>query len=83
MVETFGDTWRYGWRLVVRYAFGRRDGLRQIRECRCAYHLDLPTLVWTRGPEFPLRRLEKGLMCPECRSRRVKVMAEPPEGPVG
>lgn len=76
MVETLGDAWRAGWRLIARCAFGRRDGLRHIRECRCAYQLDLPTLVWTRGSGFPLRDLEERLMCPECRSRRVRVICE-------
>ena len=32
----------------------------------------------TRGPNFPLSRLESRLMCPACGSRRVTVVFEPP-----
>ena len=40
---------------------------------RCVYRkqLDLETLVCTRGPNFPLGRLEGRLMCPACGNRRV------------
>jgi hypothetical protein len=36
------------------------------------------TLVATRGPNFPLGRLEGRLMCPVCGNRRVTVVFEPP-----
>jgi hypothetical protein len=47
---------------------------------RCVYRkqLDLETLVATRGPNFPLGRLEARLMCPACGNRRVTVVFEPP-----
>jgi hypothetical protein len=47
---------------------------------RCIYRkqLHLDTLVCTRGPNFPLSRLESRLMCPACGSRRVTVVGEPP-----
>ena len=47
---------------------------------RCVYRkqLDLETLVCTRGPNFPLGRLEGRLMCPACGNRRVTVVFEPP-----
>jgi uncharacterized Zn finger protein (UPF0148 family) len=47
---------------------------------RCIYRkqLDLETLVCTRGPNFPLSRLEGRLICPACGNRRVVVMFEPP-----
>ena len=47
---------------------------------RCVYRkqLDLDTLVCTRGPNFPLSRLESRLICPACGSRRVPVVFEPP-----
>jgi len=47
---------------------------------RCVYRkrLDLETLVATRGPNFPLGRLEGRLMCPACGNRRVTVVFEPP-----
>ena len=50
----------------------------------CIYRapLDMQTLVWTRGPNFPLSRLESRLMCPECGSRRVSVLFDVPKVPV-
>ena len=47
---------------------------------KCVYRkqLDLDTLVCTRGPNFPLSRLESRLMCPACGNRRVTVVFEPP-----
>jgi hypothetical protein len=36
------------------------------------------SIVWTRGPNFPLSRLDGRLMCPRCRSRRVAVLFQPP-----
>jgi hypothetical protein len=39
---------------------------------------DLGTLVCTRGPSFPLSRLESRLMCSACGSRSVTVVFEPP-----
>ena len=47
---------------------------------RCVYRkqLDLETLVCTRGPNFPLSRLESRLICPACGNRRVTVVFEPP-----
>jgi hypothetical protein len=40
--------------------------------------LDLETLVATRGPNFPISRLESRLMCPSCGNRQVTVVFEPP-----
>ena len=39
------------------------------------------TLVWTRGRNFPLARLESRLMCPRCGSRRVVLIFQPPAQP--
>jgi hypothetical protein len=36
--------------------------------------MDFETLVATRGPNFPLSRLESRLMCPACGNRRVTVV---------
>jgi hypothetical protein len=48
------------------------------RECQYTRELDLETLVWTRGANFPLSSLDGRLMCPRCRSRRVAVMFQSP-----
>src|SRR4051812_38407252 len=77
-VENLGEAWRLGWKLTARCAFGNRDGMKSIRECIYRAPLDMQTLVWTRGPNFPLSRLESRLMCPDCGSRRVSVLFDDP-----
>src|SRR5215207_2772911 len=53
-VETLGEGWQLGWRVTARCAFCPRDGMKSIRECDHRAELDMTTLVWTRGPNFPL-----------------------------
>ena len=55
-VETIGDAYAASWRVKVRCAWGPRDGMKRVRECVYGAELDLQTLVWTRGREFPLSR---------------------------
>ena len=78
VVETLGDAFAAGWRLTARCAWGKREGMKTKRECHYTRELDLETLVWTRGPNFPLSSLDGRLMCPRCRSRRVAVLFQPP-----
>lgn len=60
---------------------GPRDGMKRVRECVYGGELDLETLVWTRGRDFPLARLESRLKCPRCGSRRVRLaFSVPPTG---
>lgn len=75
-VETLGEAWQLGWRITVRCAFGPRDGMKSVRECDHRAELDMKTLVWTRGPSFPLSQLGERLMCTPCGSRRVRVAFE-------
>jgi hypothetical protein len=70
-IETLGEAYSAGWRLTVRCAWGKRDAMKSIRDCVEGAELDLETLVWTRGRDFPLARLESRLKCPRCGSRRV------------
>ena len=81
MIETLGEAWRAGWTVTARCAFGTRDGLKSIRECVHGHKLDMPTLVWTRGPNFPLSSLESRLMCPQCGSRKVRLIYDVPNTP--
>lgn len=78
LVETIGAARSMGWRVHMRCAYGQREGMKRIRECIYRKQLDLDTLVCTRGPNFPLARLETRLMCPQCGSRKVAVLFEPP-----
>lgn len=82
IVETLGEANRLGWKLTARCAFGRRDGMKSIRECTYRAGLDLPTLVWTRGADFPIARLESRLKCPHCGSRRVAIIFDVPRQPM-
>ena len=82
MVSTLGEALNGGWRLRARCAFGKRDGMKSIRECVEAYDLDLATLVWTRGRDFPLTELATRLKCPRCGSRIVVVFFGPPAAPI-
>jgi hypothetical protein len=52
--------------------------MKSIRECDHRAELDMKTLVWTRGPNFPLSQLGSRLMCTRCGSRRVRVAFEIP-----
>jgi hypothetical protein len=77
-IETLGDAYSASWRVHMRCAFGKHDGMKSIRSCIFQWELDIETLVSTRGRDFPLSRLESRLRCPRCGSRRVVVMYEPP-----
>ena len=81
MAETLGDAHDQGWQVHVRCAWGKRDGMKSIRECTFNARLDLPTLLRTRGRDFPLVALGDRLKCPACGSRRVSVMFVPPATP--
>jgi hypothetical protein len=79
-VETIGEAFSLGWRVTVRCNHERGDGphYRSGRGCNCRTDLDMATLVWTRGRGFPLSRLESRLRCPQCGSRNIVVLYQPP-----
>jgi transposase-like protein len=80
MVETIGQARHYGWKAKARCAYGKREGMKSIRACVQNIDLDMDTLLWTRGRDFPLARLGERLRCPRCGSRDVSVMFIPPAG---
>src|SRR6476620_6024966 len=80
-VETIGEAYDLGWRVMVRCAWGPRDGMKRVRECLYGGELDVATLVWTRGRDFPIGMLESRLRCPRCRSRQVRVAFTVPAVP--
>ena len=51
MVATIGEAYSLGWKIRVHCAWGKRDGMKSIRECVARVTIDLETLVWTRGRE--------------------------------
>jgi hypothetical protein len=80
MVATLGEAHDLGWRLTVFCRWGKRDGMKSIRECHGKLEADLSTLLWTRGRDFPIARLESRMKCPRCGSRRVLIAFQPPVG---
>src|SRR6202166_1451132 len=77
-VETLGVARSLGWKEHMRCTHCYRQQARSMRRCVYRKQLDLETLVSTRGPNFPLSRLESRLMCPACGSGRGTGMFEPP-----
>ena len=83
MVETLGEAWDQGWKIEARCAWGKRDAMKSIRECKASVSLNLETLVWTRGRDFPLDSLADRMKCPRCGSRRVRLLFHPPSAEPG
>jgi hypothetical protein len=79
-IETIGEAHSLGWRVIARCTYSRGDGpsSKSSRECIYRKELDMETLVWTRGRAFPLSRLESRLRCPQCGSRQIVVLFDPP-----
>jgi len=67
MIATIGDAYDRGWKLRIYCRFGNRDGVKSIRECKAHVEIDLATLVWTRGREFPVARLDTHMKVPGVR----------------
>ena len=63
-IKSLADARDAGMRVTARWAWGRRDGMKSVRECTNRYELDLDTLIWTRGAQFPLSDLPTRLKCP-------------------
>jgi hypothetical protein len=78
MVSTLGEAYDLSWRIRARCAAGNRDAMKSVRKCLNVSELHLPTLLWTRGRDFPLALLGDRLRCPRCGSRIVAVYFEPP-----
>lgn len=76
-VETIGEAWSLGWRLHVRCASGKGDGLKKHRECPYSAELDMDTLMMSKGPSFPLVKLSSPLFCPQCHQTRMRVLFTP------
>jgi hypothetical protein len=79
MIATLGEAHDLGWKVRVYCRFGKREAMKSIRACTANVEIDLETLVWTRGRNFPIARLDTRMKCPRCGSRRVMVAFEPPE----
>jgi hypothetical protein len=84
-VTTLGEAWKLGWRARARchwLAPGPKSSHGRLQvQCDTSAELDMKTLVWTRGDQFPLDQLETRLKCPRCGQRRVTVVFEIPNQP--
>jgi hypothetical protein len=58
----------------------RDPAMKSRRECTARVAIDLETLVWTRGRDFAIARLDSRMNCPRCGSRRVLVAFSLPAG---
>lgn len=79
-IETLGDAWSHGASVWMACADGRirAEHMKRGRECHHRMTLDLPTLVATRGRDFPVSRLSQRLRCPNCGCREMRVVWEFP-----
>jgi hypothetical protein len=64
---------------LIVVAIGIRNGMKSIRECICTFDLDMSTLIWTRGKNFPLSLLASRLKCPRCGLRRIALLLHKPK----
>jgi hypothetical protein len=77
-VETLWDARRANWSLSAQ-CLGRDASTKKgTRPCPMKIDLDLSTLVWTRGRDFPLTLLSERLRCPACGCRRMMVYFNKP-----
>jgi hypothetical protein len=82
MIETLERARNTGVHITTRCAWGRREGMKSIPECKRSIELDLDTLIWTRGGVFPISMLEGRLKCPACGSRKVVLLFDLPTSPL-
>lgn len=79
MIATIGEALDHGWKLRVYCRAGKGDAMKSVRGCTAYVEIDLETLVWTRGRDFPVARLDTRMKCARCGCRRVLVAFEPPK----
>jgi hypothetical protein len=67
MIETLAEAHDSRMTLTARCAWGPREGMKSIRECKARVEIDLETLIWTRGERFPILMLESCRRLPAAR----------------
>lgn len=77
-IETLGEAHRAGWKAAAQ-CLGRDSRIKKgSRPCPQKLEFDMPTLIWTRGKDFPLAMLAERLKCPSCNCRRMLVYFSKP-----
>jgi hypothetical protein len=66
-IETLGEAYRLSWRVRVRCVRGYIESPVRVQPCENQAVLDMQTLVWAKGRNFPIGRLGSRLMCPRLR----------------
>jgi hypothetical protein len=82
MISTIGEAHDLGWKIRVYCREGKGHAMKKHRACVAYVDLDLPTLVWTRGRDFPIGSIATRMKCIRCGSRFVSVAMEPPASPM-
>ena len=76
-IEAPGEAYRLSWRVRVRCVRGYIESPAKVQPCGHQAMLDMQTLVWAKGRNFPLGRLGARLMCPVCGNVRIMVISIP------
>jgi hypothetical protein len=73
-IATLGQAVAAGWRLTAR-CDRRRTALKSARPCPLgSARLDLATMLWTHGRDYPLSRLQGRVRCPGCGTLHVLLL---------
>lgn len=83
-ILTLGEAWKPGWRVRARCIWTEpgRKGRTKYIWCDTTVELDMVTLVWTRGENFPIDMLKDRLRYPKCgRLDSVRVFFDVPNQP--
>ena len=71
--QTLGAAFLAGLQPHARCLRGRRIGPVKVQPCGYDAMLDLESLIWTRGAQFPCWRLYQRLKCPRCGGTSVEL----------
>ena len=78
MISTIGEAHDLGWRIRVYCREWKGRAMKKHRGCTASVDIDLPTLVWTRGRDWPISDIGLRMKCIRCGGRLVAVALEPP-----
>jgi hypothetical protein len=78
MISTIGEAHDLGWKIRVYCREWKGHAMKKHRGCIAQIDIDLPTLVWTRGRDWPISDIGTRMKCIRCGGRLVSVALEPP-----
>jgi hypothetical protein len=71
---TLGDAALAGLRPHAACVCGKRSGIGKVEPCGFSAYLDLGSIIWTRGANFPCWRLSQRLKCPQCGGTSIELV---------